>query len=168
MPETLDRAPGTELATIPGAAVIRRIRRLLIWAGVTALVYGSLATASKGSCPGGVTGDGGYLDANGEATEVVPQCVNLTLKPSGLVFAFIVLMVIWSITRVLRASDQSAAIRILDRAALIIVAVTFVWAAVSMASFLSIPLDQWDGSEPFFLDGIVFGNVEIVRSPIRQ
>ncbi|GAA1823716.1 hypothetical protein [Agromyces salentinus] len=166
MSETLDRAPGTELATLPGAAVIRRIRRLLIWAGVTALVYGTVVTASKGGCPGGVTSDGGYLDGNGEPTSVVPQCVTMTLKPTGLVFVFIGLMVIWSITRVLRTSEQAAAIRILDRAAVVIVAVTVAWAVISMVSFLSVPLQQWDGTEPF-TPGFIFGNVEIVRTPLQ-
>ncbi|GAA1504273.1 hypothetical protein BJ978_000359 [Agromyces terreus] len=166
MPETLDRAPGAELATIPGAAVIRRIRRLLIWAGVTALVYGTLVTASKGGCPGGATGDGGYLDANGDPTEVVPQCVQLTLKPSGLVFVFIAVAVLVAISRVLRAGDQASAIRVLDRTAIVIVAVVAAWSVVTLVSFLSIPLDQWDGTEPFFLDGFVFGNVDIVRTTL--
>ncbi|MGI9822870.1 hypothetical protein [Agromyces sp. Marseille-Q5079] len=167
MPETLDHAPSAALATLPGAAVIRRIRRLVTWAIGTAIVYGTVSVASKGGCPGGIAADGGYLDANGRATDVVPQCVSMTMRPSGVVFLIIGVIVIWALTRVLRrASGTADAIRILDRATIAVVVIAAAWTVLAFVSFLSAPIDQWDGSEPFS-SGFIFGSVEIVRTPMQ-
>lgn len=168
MPETLDHAPSAALSTLPGAAVIRRIRRLLIWAIGAGVVYGTFGTASRGSCPGGFTGDGGFIDANGDATAVAPQCVQLNLRPSGIVFVVIAVIVIWAITRVLRqATDEAAAMRILDRAVIVIVTGVAAWMVLTLVSFLSIPLDQWDGSAPFWFD-FTLGVVEVDQSPMQR
>ena len=70
MPDTLDRLPAAARSTLPGAAIIRRIRRMLLWALGMAVVYSIIGTASKGGCPGGFTGDGGYLHAFDEV--VIP------------------------------------------------------------------------------------------------
>ena len=167
MPDILGSAPAASLSTLPGATIIRRIRRLLFWAAGTALVYSALATASKGGCPGGVTGDGGYLDANGDPTAVAPMCVNLTLRPSSLIIIMIGAAVLVAISLVLRrAHSEAAAIRILDRTAIVIVVVTVGWTVLTMVSFLSIPLDGWDGTGPFFIP-FSFGNIDVDISPMN-
>ncbi|MRG60237.1 hypothetical protein GE115_10210 [Agromyces sp. CFH 90414] len=167
MPDTLARPPAASLSTLPGAALIRRIRTMLLWAIGTAFVYQGISTASKGGCPGGVTGDGGFIDANGDPTEAASMCVNLTLRPSSIVYVAIAFIVILAITRVLRASDsQSAALKTLDRAIIVIVAVTVAWTALTMLSFFAIPIDSWNGVEPFELPFTV-GHVEVDVSPMQ-
>lgn len=165
MPDTLDRAPATSLPTLPGTPTIRRIRRMLLWALGIAVVYSVLGTASKGSCPGGATGDGGFIDATGDPTDVAPMCVNATLRPSATVFFAIAVIVIVAITLVLRrAGSEAAAVRTIDRATIIIVAGTIAWAALTMASFLAIPLDGMEyRSIPF-----MFGNIDIDVSPLQS
>ncbi|ANJ26086.1 hypothetical protein [Agromyces aureus] len=168
MPETLERPPADAVSTLPGAPVIRRIRRLLYAAGATAILYGVLGTAGKGGCPGGVSGDGGFVDANGAATDVVPMCVNLTLRPSPIVYAVIVVIVLIAISRVLRSADSEvAAFRTLDRAAIVIVAVTLAWAALALVSFLSIDVSAWDGVRPFPYPDFTFGSIDIDVTPMQ-
>ncbi|MFF2371287.1 hypothetical protein [Agromyces sp. NPDC058110] len=168
MPETLERPPAASLATLPGAPIIRRIRRLLVAAAATGLIYGLLGTASKGGCPGGVTGDGGFLDANGDPTEAVPMCVSLTLRPAPIVYVAIVAIVLLAITSVLRRADSEAvALRTLDRAAVLIVAVAAAWAAISLVSFLSIDVTAWNGVGPFPYPDFVLGNIDIDVSPMQ-
>lgn len=167
MPDTLDRLPAAARSTLPGAAIIRRIRRMLLWALGMAVVYSIIGTASKGGCPGGFTGDGGYLDANGDPTDVASMCVNLTLRPSPIVFVAIAAIVIVAMTLVLRRADsESAALRTLDRAVIVIVAVTIGWAALTMVSFSAIPYDSWDGIEPFTIP-FTFGDIDIDVSPMQ-
>lgn len=168
MPETLDRQPGTELSTLPGAAILRRTRSLLFCALGAAFAYSVLSFASKGGCPGGVTGDGGFVDADGRATEIAPNCVNVTLQPSAIVFYAIALIVLVAITRVLRKADsEAAALRTLDRAAILLVAITAVWLVITHVSFVMIPLEQWDGGE-FFPIPFTFGDVEIEITPMQR
>lgn len=168
MPDTLDRLPAASLSTLPGAAIIRRIRGMLLWSVGTAIVYSALSTASQGRCPGGVTGDGGYIDSNGDPTDVAPMCVNLTLRPSPIVFIAIAAIVIIAITLVLRRADsERAALRIIDRAVILMVAVTIGWAALTMVSFFAIPLESWDGVDPFMIP-FTFGNTDIDVSPMQS
>ena len=168
MPETHSLREGTPLSTLPGAAALWRVRRLLGLAIGAGLAYSVLGTASKSSCPGGFTGDGGYLDAAGLPTENAPQCVTLTLEPSGFAYAVIAIVVFATITRVLRHSaDESDAIRRLDRAVVGIVAFVVVWTAVTQASFASISLDAWDGTGPFFIEATYFGNVVTDIHPLE-
>lgn len=168
MHETLDRPPAASLSTLPGAAIIRRIRGMLLSAAGTAILYSVVSTASKGGCIGGVTGDGGYIDANGNPTDVVPMCVNLTLHPSSIVFIAIAVIVIVAIILVLRRADsESAALRMIDRAVIVIVAGTIGWAALTMVSFFAIPIDSWNGVEPFTIP-FTFGNIDIDVSPMES
>jgi hypothetical protein len=168
MPETHDRLPAASLSTLPGAAIIRRIRGMLLWSMGTAIVYSTLSTASQGRCAGGVTGDGGYIDSNGDATGVVPMCVNLTLRPSPIVFFAIAAIVIIAITLVLRrANSEQAALRTIDRAVILMVAVTIAWSVLTMVSFFAIPLESWDGVDPFTIP-FTFGNIDIDVSPMQS
>ncbi|WP_448808887.1 hypothetical protein [Agromyces bauzanensis] len=154
--------------TLPGAMVLWRVRRLLGWAIGAGFAYSLLGTASTSSCPGGFTGDGGYLDATGRSTDDAPQCVTLTLEPSGFAYAVIAIVVFATVTGVLRYSaDQADAIRRLDRAVVGIVAFVVVWTALTQASFASISLDAWDGTRPFFLEGTYFGNIVTDVSPLE-
>jgi hypothetical protein len=172
MPDTLAPVPNAPvpnapLSTLPGAAVLLAVRRLLIWALVAAWVYGGIGTASKGYCPGGVAGDGGYVDAQGRATDVAPQCVTLALEPSGLIFALIAVIVLSAITRVVRrAPDESHGIRTLDRAILAIIVIVVVWAVVTQVSFAQIPVTGWDGVGPFHLP-YTFGVVDVDVAPME-
>ena len=166
MSETLDRQPGAELSTLPGASILRRTRSLLFCALGTGLVYSVLSVASKGGCSGGVTGDGGFVDADGQPTEVAQYCVDVTMRPSSIVFVAIAVIVLVAITRVLRTADsEAAALRMLDRAAILLVVVTAIWLVVAHISFWMIPLDQWNGGEYFPLP-FTFGTVDVDVSPI--
>lgn len=168
MRDTLHHSPDARLSTLPGATIIRRIRRLLLWGLGTALVYTGLSAASKGLCRGGATGDGGYLDADGRATTAVPRCVDLVLRPSPVVYVAIAAIALIAITLVLRRSaDEASALRTLDRAVILIVAVTAAWLALTLVSFMSIPLDAWDGGEQFWIP-FTFGNVDIDVSPMQS
>ncbi|KRC59203.1 hypothetical protein ASE14_15650 [Agromyces sp. Root81] len=168
MPETLDRPPGAALSTLPGASILRRTRSLLVCALGTGFVYSMLSVASKGGCPGGATGDGGFLDADGQATDVAPNCITVTLQPSTIVYLAIAVIVLVAISRVLRtAASEAAALRTLDRAAIMLVAVTATWLVITQVSFWLIPLDQWDGGE-FFPIPFTFGTIDVDISPMQQ
>ncbi|WP_308798958.1 hypothetical protein [Agromyces silvae] len=166
MPETIDRAPTAEMSTLPGASTLLRTRRLIVAALVTAFLYNLVMTASRGGCPGGVTGDGGYLDANGQPTDTVPMCANLTLGPSWWVFAAIALIVVLAITRVLkRASDQRTAARILDRAAILIFAIAGASVLIGYVWFFAIPLESVTEGGTVVLP-FLFGSVDLTVTPI--
>ncbi|WP_448003236.1 hypothetical protein [Agromyces bauzanensis] len=168
MPEILDRRPSAALSTLPGAAVLLRTRRLLFWALGATFAYAVLGGASRSYCPGGFTGDGGFLDAAGQPTDAAPQCVTLSLQPSGIVFAAVAIIVLAAISRVLRsAATETAAIRMLDRAAIIIVVVVAAWTLITQVSFATIPLEGWDGTEPFYFP-FTFGNVRVEVTPLPQ
>jgi hypothetical protein len=167
MPETLDRQPGTALSTLPGLAILRRTRGLLFSALGAAFAYSVFSVASKGGCLGGVAGDGGLVDADGRPTETALNCINMTLQPSTIVYYAIALIVLVAITRVLHKADsEAAALRTLDRAAILLVAVTAIWLVITQVSFAMIPLDQWDGGE-FFSIPFTFGNVEVDITPMQ-
>ncbi|WP_136706144.1 hypothetical protein [Agromyces sp. H66] len=168
MPEILERRPSAALSTLPGAAVLLRTRRLLIGALIAAFAYTALGVGSRSYCPGGFTGNGGFLDASGQPTDVAPQCLTLTLQPGGIVYAAITIIVLAAITRVLRsAASEAAAMRTLDRAAVAIIIVVVAWTLVTQVSFFTIPLDGWDGTEPFFFP-FVFGNVHVEVTPLSN
>ena len=155
MSDTLDRAPDATLSTLPGAAVLRRTRRLLITGLVTALAYSVLSSGSKGYCADPT----GAVDG-GQATDAAPNCVTLSLQPSGITYLAIAVIVLFAIGRVLRrATDEASAIRILYRAATVMVGVVVVWLIVTHVSFWSIPF-EFDGSIPA-LPGFTFGNIRV-------
>lgn len=70
----------------------------------------------------------------------------------------IAIVVFVTVNRVLRYSvDQADAIGRLDRAVVGIVVFVIDWTAVTQASFASISLDAWDGTSPFFFQGVRWG-----------
>ncbi|MGR0319685.1 hypothetical protein [Agromyces sp. ZXT2-3] len=169
MPDTVSLPRSAALSTLPGAAVLWRVRRLLGWAIGAGFAYSLIGSAGKSYCPGGFTGDGGYLDAAGQATDAAPLCVTVTLQPSGFAYAVIAIVVFVSVTRVLRyAIDQADAIRRLDRAVVGIVVFVIVWTVITQASFAGIDLESWDGTGSFFSEGTYFGTIVTDVSPMPE
>ncbi|MFF2274532.1 hypothetical protein [Agromyces sp. NPDC058126] len=165
MPDTLDRPAAAALSSLPGATIIRRIRGMIFSALGAALVYSIIGTASKGTCVGGYSGDGGYIDGSGNATDLAPTCVQLTLRPSAIVFVAIAVTVIVAITLVLRPGrTEASALRVIDRAVVVMIAATLAWAVVTQVSFFAIPLDPPSPGEPFMVP-FTFGHVEVDITP---
>jgi len=117
----------------------------VLWALGAAIVYSTLL-ASKGSCPGGFAMDGGYLDANGDPTSVQPQCIQLTLQPSPVVYLAIALTVVIALGRAARAVDVGAAVRTLNRAGIVAVGITVVSMVIAFLWFQAIPTPAEHGS----------------------
>lgn len=160
-PETLQ-----PVASLPGADIIARIRRLLIVSLIAAVGYSMFATAGAGYCPGGVDADGNFIDAAGSATDTAPMCITLTLRPSALVLIAVAAIALGAITMVLRrATDVPSAIRFLDRAAAAIAAVTVVSVVISQVWFALIPITDWDGTGTFFYP-FPFGSVDMQVEPM--
>ncbi|WP_403020567.1 hypothetical protein [Salinibacterium sp. GXW1014] len=57
---------------LPGAPVIARIRRLIVVAGLAALVYTVFTRAGKSMCFSGADSDGSFIDASG--SPIAPSC----------------------------------------------------------------------------------------------
>ncbi|MDX2375982.1 hypothetical protein M4I32_04125 [Microbacterium sp. LRZ72] len=151
---------------VPGAAIIRHIRRLIYAATGSAIFYSVFMGAGKGGCAGGTTATGGFLDENGDATETVPTCVQLTLGPNPLMLVALAAVVIWALSRVLsRADNEDAAIRTLDRAALAVMIATAVSVVLAQVWFSLIPLEGINGSGTYFWP-FPFGSVDFESSPM--
>jgi len=152
---------------LAGHAVIARIRRLLIVTVIAGFAYGTFTAAGAAGCAGGYDGNGGYLDGAGRATDAVPTCMELTLRPSPFVFIAIGLIVVLAIGRVLKATDEQIALRTLDRAATGIVALVVIAIVVSHVWFQLVPLhdlvssDSWTVISPF-----PFGTIDVSTEPV--
>ncbi|MFE5672661.1 hypothetical protein ACFQ58_13760 [Agromyces sp. NPDC056523] len=143
MPHATDRVTDATLSSLPGAVMLWHTRRLLIWALGSGVVYSIVTGSSRSNCPGGFTGDGGYLDGYGQPTDVAPTCTTISLQPSPAVFIAIVVLVLLTLTRVLqRASAESEAIRSLNRARIAIVWIVIASAAIAHLGFWSIPMTE--------------------------
>ncbi|MCS3841895.1 hypothetical protein [Microbacterium sp. AK031] len=159
---TVDLTPKTGL---PGVRIVTNIRRLVIVAALAAFAYGAFLTGSKGYCPGGMNSDDEFLDASGNVTEVAPTCINLVLRPSGLIYVAIIAIVIGVLTRVLRrASDETTAVRSLDRAAAAIAILVIVSIVISWVWFRMIPITEWDGTGTVFAP-FPFGSIDVAITP---
>ncbi len=148
---------------LPGAPVIARIRRLIVVAGLAALVYTVFTRAGKSMCFSGADPDGSFIDASG--SPIAPSCVGLTLSPGPLVYFAIVLIVIGALTRALRASGADSAIRPIDRAAAIIGIAAAASVVISQVWFGLIPLSEYGNG--FLLFPFPFGGVEITVTPLE-
>jgi hypothetical protein len=156
-------APGV---TLPGAAVIARIRRLISVTVVAGVLYCVFLGASKGGCAGGITGDGGFLDANGDLTDLAPSCVSMSLRPSPLMLLVLAGMVLFALRRVLRrAGDEASAIRILDRTALAVLLVAAVSVVIAQVWFGLIPM-YGIGDSGTYIWPFPFATVDFVTSPM--
>ncbi|GGM37278.1 hypothetical protein [Microbacterium saperdae] len=157
-----------QTSALAGAPVIARIRRVLILAVVAALVYPMFMVASSGYCPGGVDGNGGFIDASGQPVDEALPCVQLTLGPSPLVYVGIALIVLLALGRVLRASDEPTALRTLDRAAIGVGALVVVAVIVSVVWFSLIPLDQFSSGSISVFSPFPFGVIDVDVTPMTE
>lgn len=163
---TGDPAAAPDLADVlPGRAVIARIRRVLVVSLVAALVYPAFMGASSSYCPGGVDGNGGFVDAAGIPIEA-PSCIQLSLGPSPLVYLGIGLIVLLTINRVLRAVSERMALRILDRAAIGIGVLVIVAVVVSQVWFRMIPITDFMSGSFSFFSPFPFGFIESSTQPL--
>lgn len=148
---TIARNDTHENALIPGAAIIVGIRSLLIWAIVAVTMLSVFLRGSMSSCSGGVTGSGGFLDAEGNATDVAPMCGSVTMSASPLVYVAIALIVVSSLTRILgRAETVERALGILNNARMVIVVLTLVTFVVGYVAFATFHVDDWSNYAVFF------------------
>lgn len=156
----------TTVAGLAGVAVIARIRRVLILAVIAAMIYPTLMVASSGYCPGGVDGNGGFIDASGRPVDEAPACVQMTLGPSPLVYIGIALIVLLAIGRVMRASDEPAALRTLDRAAIGVGVLVAAAVIVSVVWFSLVPLDQFSSGSWSVFSPFPFGVIDVEVTPM--
>ncbi|MGV8882092.1 MAG: hypothetical protein ACOH19_08040 [Rhodoglobus sp.] len=167
MSQTSQSRESLDTSSIPGAEVVARVRRLLVVGLVAAFGYSIFMTGSKGYCPGGVSADGSFVDAAGNATDIAPRCINLTLEPSWLVFLAVAAIACGALTMVLRrAADIHSAIRYLDRAAAAIAIIAGASVVISQIWFAMIPITDWDGTGTFFFP-FPFGSVDVEIEPMQ-
>ncbi|MEL0625407.1 hypothetical protein V6245_00465 [Salinibacterium amurskyense] len=162
MTETADSTGLTQAKEI-----VARIQRLIITAALAAFGYGAFLMAGRSYCPGGFSGDGDFIDADGNVTESVPQCISLTLGPSGVIYVAIAVITILAIRAVhRRASTVADAVRYLDRAAASVVILAVASLVISYVWFWQIPIMDWDGGGTFFFP-FPFGAVDVNISPMQ-
>ncbi|MGD2204339.1 hypothetical protein [Microbacterium maritypicum] len=156
----------TAVAGLPGVLVIARIRRLLILAVIAALVYPTLMVASRATCPGGIDGSGGFIDASGRPVDEAPLCVQLTLGPSPLVYVGIAAIVLVALGRVMKASDEHGALKVLNRAAIGVGALVIVAIVVSRVWFFLIPMEGFTSGSWTVFSPFPFGNIDVTTTPM--
>ncbi|GAA2224670.1 cell division protein FtsK [Herbiconiux moechotypicola] len=145
--------PSTTIS-LPGRAIISRIRRLVIVTVLVGALYGMLAVASAGRCVGG---------AAEQPADENSGCIDLVLKPSPLVFVALAAIVVLALTRVLKSAQTEAqAIRTLDRASTAVIVVAVGSFAIALGWFALIPIGDWTPGAPYaFLYPFPFGVVEL-------
>jgi len=154
--------------TLPGSAIVQRIRRLIVVTISAAILYSALLAGSKGGCAGGITASGMFVDQNGDATDVAPTCVNLALRPNPMMFLLFGAILLWAVHRVLRkAPDDASALRILDRAAVITGLLAVAAIVIANVWFALIPLYGIDGSGTYIWP-FPFGAVDFQTSPMTS
>lgn len=153
---------------LPGTAILIRLRRLIIVGILAALASWLLISGSKGGCFGGIDADGGYLDAAGQPTPDQPMCASLTLRPTGIMPIALAIAVIWVIGRVIRAaSDEADAIRMIDRAAAVIMIVAAAGILISYVWFAMTPLPDPGESYSVF-SPFPFAGIDVDISPMAD
>ncbi len=129
---------------LPGAAIIVGIRSLLIWAIVAAAMLATFLRGSMSGCPGGIDASGGFIDAAGEPTDTAPLCGSITMSASPLVYTAIALIVVLSLTRILRRADTvDDALRITRNAQMAILVLTIVAFVVGYVAIMTVHIDDW-------------------------
>lgn len=166
----MSQALKTELLDAPnmlsGRVIVARIRKLILTAGFTLMVYSIFTTANRGYCPVDVATDGSLVGSDGNFTEVVPSCVNLMLQPSGLIYLAIFAIIVVTLNFVLRrANDEESALQYLDRAELGIMILAVASLLISQIWFWMIPITDWNGSGTFYFP-FPFGAVGLITTPI--
>jgi len=166
LPLTQTPPISSEVASLPGATVVARIRRVLIVSLIAALAYPSFIGVGAGSCAGGIDGQGGFVDAAGRPVDTAPTCVELTLKPSPLVYLGVVIIVLFAISRVLKSSHEAAALRILDRSVTGVCVLVAVAIVVSQLWFHLIPIGDVLAGTTSVLSPFPFGFIDVANSPL--
>lgn len=162
-PTTPETVTGSGL---PGAAVIAKIRRVVIVAVIAALVYPALMVASRSYCPGGVNGSGGFIDASGQPTGEAPVCMDLTLRPSPLIYIGIAAIVLITLGRVMKASDEHTALKTLNRAAIGVSALVGLAIIVSLVWFFLIPMEGFNSGSWTVFSPFPFGSIDVTTTPM--
>ncbi|EQM75847.1 hypothetical protein [Microbacterium maritypicum] len=156
----------TAVTGLPGVAVISRIRRVVIVALIAALVYPTLMVASRGYCPGGFDGSGGFIDASGRPVDEAPLCVQLTLGPNPLVYLGIAAIVLLALGRVMNASDQAAALKTLNRASIGVAVLVGLAIVVSHIWFFMIPMEEFTSGSWTVFSPFPFGSIDVTTTPM--
>lgn len=125
--------------------VLALVRRLVVTALLAGVGYSVASSASQGYCPGGFDADGGFVDRLGQRTEVAPSCINMTLRPSPVVYLVLALIVVWAVSSsARRMNDRSVALAVLRWAGPTVVLVAVLAVVLTHVAFFSIPLESWD------------------------
>lgn len=157
-----------DTSTVAGVTVLRALRSLVLFASGAALLYAIVSTASRGVCRGGITSGGGFIDADGRATDVAPRCIELALRPSVFVFLAFAGIVLWAFDAIIRrATDQAEALRFVRRAMIWTGAVLVASLVISQVWFALIPVGDWDGVNTGYLFPFPFGSVSLEITPMR-
>lgn len=151
---------------LPGVAVIAQIRRVVIVALIAALLYPTLMVASRGYCPGGFDGSGGFIDASGRPVDEAPLCVQLTLGPNPLVYLGIAMIVLLALGRVMNASDQAAALKTLNRASIGVAVIVGLAIVVSHIWFFMIPMEEFTSGSWTVFSPFPFGSFDVTTTPM--
>ncbi|MCB8043800.1 hypothetical protein JM654_04775 [Microbacterium oxydans] len=146
--------------------MIAEIRRVLITTLVAVFVYSSLMVASRSYCPGGVDGSGGFIGSSGQPTDQAPVCIDLTLSPSPLVYIGIAAMVLITLGRVMKASDEHTALTTLNRAAIGVSALVALAIIVSLVWFFLIPMEGFTSGSWTVFSPFPFGNIDVTTTPM--
>lgn len=154
---------------LPGQSVLRGVRGVMILGLGMSLVYSILATATMATCPGGVGPDGGFIDAEGNPTDLVPTCISLTLGPNPLVFVVFALVVTGAVSSALKKSTtESDALRYVRSASDVIVTITVVCLVAAHIWFWNIPLMDWRAGDAPFFTPFPFASMTTTISPMTQ
>lgn len=166
MTSTLEQSEPRTTSGLPGAAMLRRLRALIVVAAITAFAYSGMVAASKSQCFGGFGTDGGYIGTDGRASETAPLCVSATLHSSPVILIAIAVIVVVAIGRVLaRARDEASAILTFQRAGLVVIVLAVVSIIVGYAWFALNPLDGFLG-EGFHYLGFPFVTADVTTAPM--
>ena len=156
-------------ARLPGLTVLRGLRRLMILMLVLSLVYSILATSTMATCPGGIDPDGGFVDADGNPTDVMPTCIALTMGPNPYVFVIFALVLIGAMSSVLKNSTtETDALRYVLSAAAVVITITVVCLVAGHIWFWNIPLMDWRAGDPPFVVPFPFTSVTTITTPMTQ
>ncbi|KJL24404.1 hypothetical protein RN51_01001 [Microbacterium oxydans] len=152
---------------LPGIEIVAEIRRVLITTLLAVFVYSSLMVASRSYCPGGFDGSGGFIDSDGQSTDQAPVCIDLALRPSPMVYIGIAAIVLITLGRVMKASDEASALGTLNRAAIGIAALVGVAIIVSLFWFFQIPLEGFTSGSWTVFSPFPFGSIDVTSTPLR-
>jgi len=169
MSSTIEQVQSVAGSGLPGAAMLRRLRVLIVEAVIAAFAYAGLTAASKSVCFGGSDANGGFLDADGHPSQTVPICVTATLHASPFILIAIAAIVFFTIGRVLaRARDEASAIRTFHRAAIIVLAVAAVSVAAAYVCFFAFTPLEGLPDEGFHYLGFPFAVVDVTTTSLAN